>query len=149
MKRLLALIPGLVLAAVAVAQPDLPADVKKLQGVWVMTTAEKDGAKVAVDQVKASKITYKGMEVIVETPHQAKEPIKVKLTRVDSTKKPAEMDWVRENGPDAGKVMLAIYEFSDGDHYRICFGSGGKDRPTAFSTKEGSGHFLHEWKRAK
>jgi uncharacterized protein (TIGR03067 family) len=59
------------------------------------------------------------------------------------------MDWTRSNGPDAGKTMLAIYEFINDDEYRICFAPAGKERPKEFSTKAGSGHFLHTWKRLK
>jgi uncharacterized protein (TIGR03067 family) len=68
---------------------------------------------------------------------------------VDPSKKPAEMDWVRENGPGKEKTMMAIYEWLDGDTYRICFDPSGKERPKEFKSAPGSGYVLHTWKRAK
>ncbi len=137
---------GLLLAADK--DEDAKKDLKKLEGTWVMVSGEKDGEKVADENVKASKITWKGAEATIETPHQSKEPFKA-TTTLDPTKKPKEMDWVRSTGPDAGKPMHAIYEFIDEDTYRVCFAPAGKDRPKEFATKAGTGHMLHVWKRMK
>jgi uncharacterized protein (TIGR03067 family) len=127
---------------------DLAKEVSKFQGTWVMASGEKDGAKIDDELVKKNKIVWKGKKVELESPHQSKETIKA-TTVVDVTKNPKQMDWVRENGPDAGKTMYAIYEWIDPDLYRICFASAGKDRPKGFATKPGSGRFLHVWKRVK
>ena len=51
-------------------------------------------------------------------------------------------------GPTKGKTQLGIYEF-DGDTVRFCFGSPGKDRPSEFAAKEGSGNTLSVWRRDK
>ena len=150
MSRFMLLIPVAIALVGAEANQDQDQkELKKLEGTWVMVSGERDGAKIADEHVKKSKITWKGTVVIVETPHQSKEPIKGSVGGFDTTKKPAEMEWVRTNGPDAGKKMLAIYEFLDDDQYRICFAPAGKARPKEFSTKTGSGHLLHVWKRVK
>jgi hypothetical protein len=36
-----------------------------------------------------------------------------------------------------------------GDTHRVCFAAPGKPRPKAFESKEGSGHMLQTYKRAK
>lgn len=145
--RLFALLAVLFLLA-ADAKDDADKEMKKFEGNWVMTAGERDGQKLADEHVKASKIGWKGKEVTVVTPHQSKEPIKGACT-IDPTKSPKEMDWVRSAGPDAGKTFRAIYEFTGPDEYRICFAPAGQDRPKTFTTKAGSGHTLHSWKRVK
>lgn len=121
---------------------------KKLQGTWVMVSGEQDGAKIADEHIKKSKITWKGKEVFVDTPHQSKETIRGTV-KIDPTRQPREMEWTRSAGPGEGKTMRAIYEFIDDDHYRVCFAPPEKVRPKEFSTKPGSGHMLHVWKRMK
>ncbi len=125
-----------VLAVVAVAAPAAlgegkndPKEMKKLAGTWMLASGEMAGKPVADEHVKASRLTYAGEKISVATPHQSGEPIRATLTRVDPSKKPAEMDWVRDSGPGAGKPMLAIYEWLDDDTYRICFDPSGKGRP--------------------
>jgi hypothetical protein len=45
-------------------------------------------------------------------------------------------------------MLLGIYEL-DGDTVKFCFGGPGKERPTEFTTKEGSMRTLSVWKRDK
>ncbi|CAN5152224.1 hypothetical protein BH10PLA2_BH10PLA2_26140 [soil metagenome] len=146
---------GLVfLAALLVAGPALGRDddsakeLKKLEGVWIMVSGEKEGEKLADEVVKKNNITWKGKKIETISPHQSDEVIKA-TTKVDPAKSPKEMEWVRDSGPDSGKTMYAIYEWIDGDQYRVCFALGGKERPKEFATKAGSGHLLHVWKRVK
>jgi len=151
MRTTLAMLLVLPAAGLLLAADDKPdaKELKRLEGVWIMVAGEKDGQKLSEEHIKQSKITWKGKEVSVETPHQAKEPIKATMLKLDPSKKPAEMDWTRANGPDAGKPMFAIYEFIGDDQYRIIFAPAGKDRPKEFTTKAGSGHMMHTWQRAK
>ncbi len=128
---------------------DPAADLKKLEGTWVLVSGKKDGQPVAADHVSKSRVVWKGGEAVVETPHQATEPIKAKVTLVAGGAGPKRMDWTRANGPDAGKVMLAIYEFRGPDEYVIVFAPAGKDRPKDLDAKSGSGHTMHVWKRVK
>jgi uncharacterized protein (TIGR03067 family) len=139
-----------VLLGAAGAKDDVHKDeLKKFQGTWVMESGEKDGQKLAAEDAKKSKIIFKGKDCTVETPHQSKETIKAAVLKLEPGKKPKEISWKRSNGPDAGKEMLAIYEWIDNDQFRVCFAPAGKERPTEFGTKAGSGHFLHNWERVK
>ena len=125
------------------------ADLKQFAGTWVMVSGKRDGQALASDHVAKSRITWKGNEVAVDTPHQSKETIKAMVATLDPTKKPKEMDWTRAKGPDAGKKMLAIYEFAGPDEYRVVFAPAGKARPKDFDSKPGSHHHVHVWKRVK
>ena len=51
-------------------------ELKKLEGTWVLVSGERDGTKLSDEHVKTSKITWKGKDCVVESPHQSKEPIK-------------------------------------------------------------------------
>lgn len=122
---------------------------KKLAGTWTLSSGQVDGKAIPEDHVKASKITWVGDKATLTSPHQSKDPISAKITRFDPDKKPAEMDWVRDAGPNKEKKMLAIYEWVDADTYRICFDPACKERPKDFKAAAGSGHIVHIWKRAK
>ena len=136
--------------AAAQAQPQsVDAELQKFQGTWVMISAEMDGKKVHDTHVKQSRITFVGDKVEVITPHQHRDTIIASVVKLDLTKNPKEMHWVRTAGPNAGKTMIAIYEFEGPDQYKICFDPAGGAVPKEFGTKEGSGHIWHTWKRAK
>ena len=114
-----------------------------------MVSAEVDGKKVADEHVKQSKINFSDNKVTLNTPHQSKETMTGTITEFDPTKTPKVMHWVRDNGPNAGTTIIAVYEFDGDDQYRTCFDPSGKEPPREFFTKEGTGHICHTWKRAK
>lgn len=125
------------------------AELKKFQGSWVMVGAEMDGKKVNEKHVKNSQVTFSGDKVEVTTPHQHKDKIVSTITKLDPSKKPSEMQWVRSTEPNKGKIMTAIYEFEGPDQYKISFDPAVKETPKKFATKPGSGHIWHTWKRVK
>jgi len=124
-------------------------ELQLFQGTWVLISAEMSGKKVEDADVKQSRITFVGDKVELFTPHQHKETIVASLVKLDSTKNPKEMHWVRTAGPTAGTTMIAIYAFEGPDQYNISFDPEGLTVPKEFGTKEGSGHIRHTWKREK
>jgi len=120
---------------------------KKLAGKWVLVEAVVDGKKVPAEVVQKGHLVHRGDETTLVTPHQSGEPIKAK-SKLDPTTTPKRVDWVRSQGPGAGKTIQAIYEWDGDDKYRVCFDPSGKERPKEFVSKPGSGHILHVWKRA-
>ncbi len=71
--------------------------------------------------------------------------------QVDSTKKPKTIDekaGVATYKTNANKPQLGIYQL-DGDTLMFCAAAPGKDRPTEFASKEGSGYTLTILKRSK
>lgn len=124
-------------------------DLEKLQGTWVMVAGEWDGKKVKDEDAAKSKIIYEGEKITVVTPHQHNEPIIAELVKIDTTKSPKQMHFVRKNGPTAGKTIVAIYGFDGDDAYTFVFDPTGATMPKELAAKEKTGHIKHTWKRVK
>jgi len=137
------------MVAVQAQQQSVDAELQKFQGTWMMISAEMDGKKVHDTHVKKSRITFVDDKVEIITPHQHKEKIVATVAKLDVTKNPKEMHWIRATGPNAGKTVIAIYEFESPDQYKICFDPAGLAVPKKFGTKAGHGHVWHTWKRTK
>jgi uncharacterized protein (TIGR03067 family) len=128
---------------------DAPEAVKKemaqLEGNWSMVSGERDGQTLPDDIVKQAKRASKDGETTVSIGDQVF--LKAKFT-IDPTKKPKTIDYTVTEGDNKGKKMLGIYEL-DGDTVKFCFATPDKERPTDFTTKEGSERTLTVWKRDK
>ena len=90
------------IAAAQTQQQSVAAELQRFQGTWVMISAEMDGKKVHDAHVKQSRIMFVGDKVEVITPHQHKDTIVASIGKLDITKNPKEMHWVRSAGPNAG-----------------------------------------------
>jgi uncharacterized protein (TIGR03067 family) len=119
-------------------------EMKKQEGDWVLVSSFSDGKKLPAEVVKAMRRTIKGNKFTVT---RMGETVASGTFTVDPTKKPKTIDVKRATGPDKDKPMLGIYEL-DGDNYKVCFAPPGKERPTKFFSKAGTGHVLSVWKRA-
>jgi len=124
-------------------------ELEKFQGAWIMVSGEMDGKKAADEHVKQGKLVYEGNKLEVVVPNQTGETMVVDIVKIDPTKSPREMHFVRRNGPSAGKTLIGIYEFDGNDQYRFAFDPAGKVTLTEFVTKEGTGQVRNNWKRVK
>jgi uncharacterized protein (TIGR03067 family) len=120
-------------------------DVEKLQGDWVAVAYTIDGTSLPDDDVQAFFRTIKGNEYAVS---RYRKVIGRGTFKLDATKSPKTLDAIPANAPAGGKPILGIYSI-EGDRLKFCVAAPGKDRPTEFSAKEGSGHTLTEWEREK
>jgi uncharacterized protein (TIGR03067 family) len=120
-------------------------DLERLQGDWQAVSMTIDGMPLPDDDAQALFRTIKGKQYTVF--HFSKQLGRGTFT-IDASARPRRID-ARPDGP-AGKAgpMLGIYEIEDG-RFRICFAAAGKDRPTNFAAKKGSGHTLSVWEREK
>jgi uncharacterized protein (TIGR03067 family) len=141
---------GLVLVAADAPKKDVVKDeLAKLQGTWRLVAMEANGEKAPDEQVKnvVRKITGDKYEVTRDG-----KPAGKGTMAVDPTKSPKTVDAeATVPTPDGGTRTInisGIYEF-DGDTMKTCLADPGKERPTEFSTKEGSGHRLFVWKKEK
>jgi uncharacterized protein (TIGR03067 family) len=141
----LAVIAGLLLVAADDAADAVKKEMANLQGEWSMVSGEIDAQALPEDSVKVAKRSAKGDETTVTIGGTVF--MKAKYT-IDPAKKPKTIDYTMTDGPTKGKTQLGIYEL-DGDTVKFCFSSPGQDRPTDFTTKEGSGRTLSVWKRDK
>jgi uncharacterized protein (TIGR03067 family) len=139
---------GLSFAAEVVGK-DAKNELKKFQGTWVMVSGEMDGKKAADEHVSRSKIIYEGNKITVMVPNQTSEPIVAEIVKIDPTKNPKELHFVRKNGPSAGKTVIGIYEFEGNDQYKFAFDPAGVTTLKEFATKPGTGHVRNTWKRVK
>ncbi len=135
--------------AAEVGGEDAKNELKKLQGTWVMVSGEKDGKKAADEHVSGSKIVYEGNKLQVTVPNQTPETIIAEIVKIDPTKNPKEMHFIRKNGPNAGKTLIGIYEFEGDGQYKFAFDPSAAATLKEFITKDGTGHVRNTWKRVK
>ncbi len=140
------LILALFLAPVADTPENAAArrDMKNLEGVWVLVSGEEMGAKLPDKIVRTGRLIMAG----------DRHTLRIGDTTIDGTHKvnPSReikaMDVMCTQGPYAGKTLLGIYKLHD-DELTVCFAVPGRDRPTAFTTRSGTGSMLHVWRRLK
>jgi uncharacterized protein (TIGR03067 family) len=114
-----------------------------------MISGEHDGKQLSEDHIGRSKITYEGNKGILVVPQQHHETIIFDIVKLDPATNPKQFHFIRRNGPNAGKTVIGIYEFDGNDQYKFAFDPTGTATLKEFSTKEGTGHIRHSWKRAK
>lgn len=146
MKRTLGLlIPLVLLAADGPADEASRKDLECMQGDWAMESFVRDGDKLSDDDAQSLFRNVKGNDYTV---FLFDKPIGKGTFQIDATKKPKTIDSFPAGAPDKSKPIRGIYEL-DGDTLRVCYGAPGKDRPTEFASKPGSGHTLQVLKREK
>jgi uncharacterized protein (TIGR03067 family) len=115
---------------------------RDFEGIWQLVSAMTDGKPTPADVV--SKIHV----VIKDGKHSVyfKEGVLAHQIpfKVDTTRTPYE---TTDALPD-GKLIKGITKL-DADTLTSCVAKPGKERPTEFSSKPGSGHTLRVFKRAK
>lgn len=118
---------------------------KDLDGEWQLKSLTENGEQQAAGSGRnAVTATVKGEAVNVNeggTVHKS-------TCKADPSKTPRQLDFTPQDGDDKGKSVLAIYEVS-GDELKVCHAEPGKDRPTEFSAKKGSGWTLAVFTRVK
>lgn len=119
----------------------LAADLASFNGIWVIKSAEMNGADVAGGGFDAIVMTLKDGTYVYESNDAT---AKGKFT-VDFTKTPATMDVTEEEGQNVGRTIAAITELTP-DGWRAAYGFGGT-RPASFKTSDGDGVVLAGYKR--
>jgi uncharacterized protein (TIGR03067 family) len=120
-------------------------EMARLEGEWSMVSGEIDRQPMPPEFLKGARRVARGDETTVTINGQLF--IKARFT-IDPAKKPRTINYTMTGGPTKGKTQLGIYEL-DGDTVKFCFAAPGKERPTEFTTAEGSGRTLSVWKRDK
>ena len=121
----------------------LEGDLQRLQGDWTISSEIIDGQKQP-EEIRKTIMTYTGHHWV-----QRKDGAVVAegSSEFRPDTKPKQIDISPIGGPSAGKVAPGIYRLN-GDTYESCFVLPGKERPSEFSSKPGSGHFYVIFKRA-
>ncbi|MFO0850280.1 MAG: TIGR03067 domain-containing protein [Gemmataceae bacterium] len=96
-------------------------------GIWRVESMTQDGQAVPADRRTDEHIYWAD-----GTAERTKGEVILKATvTVDPTATPKSLDYALTSGPDAGKTVKCVYEFTDPDTLRIRY--GGVDRPTDFA----------------
>ena len=101
---------------------------KELAGTYRLVSAEKAGVPAPKD-VEKVKLTFKGDEMTIVLPDGEK---RAKI-QVDSTKKPAHIDIMPDEGPEKGKTFPGIYKLDKGE-LTLAYSEKG-DRPKDFKSE--------------
>jgi uncharacterized protein (TIGR03067 family) len=70
------------------------------------------------------------------------------IKKLDTSRKPRTIDTEQIVGEHRGKILQGIYELN-GDTLRVCLAPPGKERPTEFSARAGSGNSLAVYRRER
>ena len=149
---LLALLAAAVIAGAGLwAADDTPSvaakqELKKLEGTWRVSAMERDGQKVPEADFKDLRAIVQGTTY---TQKKGTETVEKGTFRIDVSRKPYGITITPTQGEDKGKKMQGIYEIESADTIRVCGAAPGKERPTDFSAKTGSGRTLVTYKRVQ
>lgn len=138
----LAGLPGAWAGGDGKADPEPDPDLRKLQGRWRLTRHEVAG--VEDTQGVVWEMVVKGDQYTLT----ADGTVTTGTIKLDSSKKPKQLEYTAENDDDTSSTYVGVYEL-DGDTYRTCDVQKGKDeRPTEFKTKAKTGQ-VAVWKKVK
>jgi uncharacterized protein (TIGR03067 family) len=120
-------------------------DVKPPDGVWKPVAATLGGQPVppALLDTITLKLAGDSYEAIVgDQPDKG-------TAKLDTSVSPHRMSITSVDGPNRGKIFLAIYEITDADNFRVCYDLSGKQYPTEFKSTEGTQLYLVSYTRKK
>jgi uncharacterized protein (TIGR03067 family) len=145
----LAALAALALLALPLAADDKDDVVKKemkaLEGNWELVSAVQDGDVATLPKDGSLQAIIKGDHITFQA---GKTVVLTAAFTLDPAATPKALNLVPSDGDQKGKSMPAIYELK-GDEFKLCRADPGKDRPTDFTAKAGSGRFLAVYKRVK
>jgi uncharacterized protein (TIGR03067 family) len=121
------------------------AELTKLNGTWEVVSYVRAGVEVDPDELE-KRVTFKNGEY---TWGNGDEP-DGKIVTIDPSKKPKEVDYTPNDGPNKDKKQRAIYQL-DGDTFTDCFDGENPDaeRPKEFKSTKENGLTLVKYKRVK
>ncbi|GEM_PF-1824245 len=120
---------------------DLQIWADNLQGAYSLTSGELKGKTLSAETINGASI------IIDKNSYNVKfgETTIIGTQKLSPGKLPKEIDAMGTVGPNKG-LTLGIYKFENGV-FTVCFAPLGKDRPKEFTSKSGTGEFMHIWKK--
>jgi len=130
---------GCLLAADAPKDDPAKKEQTQLQGAWIVVSAERGGK--ALDELKDSRVKVEGDKLTITVASKKKE--ETARFKLNPTTKPKQIDIL-----EGQTAALGIYSL-EGDTLTICWTKGGKERPTALTTKDQPTWMMVVFKREK
>lgn len=111
-------------------------DLEALQGCWEQVALEVDGLARPDDDLSpaGSTTVFIGNKFLVRAADGGQ--LLEGIFKLDAAANPKQVDWIDTVGPDAGKVLPAIYKL-EGDRFVFVAGDADAPRPTRFCTGPG------------
>jgi RNA polymerase sigma factor (sigma-70 family) len=128
--------------AVADDKAKVEAELKKLQGTWLIVAFERTGVKQE-GKGNEEQIKIEGESFSLWHGGHLEEKGAIRL---DPARSPMELDLQFQEGKHEGKTDLAIYAW-DGANLKLCWVGGGDKHPADFTTKPGDNRILLVLKR--
>ena len=117
---------------------------RSMEGIWEFRSLEVDGSAMPGSMLANSRLLIDGDRFRMESPEANYEGI----FTIDVEQAPQHIDIDFVEGPEVGNRCRGIFQL-DGDHFTICLGLVGAQRPERFETSRGSGHALEELVRVE
>lgn len=138
-KRFL-LMACLLAGTATVRAADIP--LSAFDGTWVIDSAEMNGDAVPSDFVSSVSLEISGGKYTFKSSDSTARG----SFKLDSSHTPVWMSLHEDEGPNAGRDILAITELTPAG-WRACYAFQDGPRPAAFKTAADTGHFLANFKR--
>jgi uncharacterized protein (TIGR03067 family) len=126
------------------AEKDADEGVKKeltaLKGDWKIASRAENGNETPLETIKDRVITFEDGKYVLR---DGNEIIAEATFKINPSKDPKWFDLTFK-----GKTQLGIYKI-EGDTVRFCIAAVDAERPTDFTSKEGSGRVLTAYKKQK
>lgn len=138
---------ALIFAAGLLLAADAPkaTDHERIQGEWKIVAVVQNGKETTPADSEKSRIRFTADKTIVsegDEKHQG-------TYKLDPDRKPSTIAVTQDDGPNKGKKGSGIYQLS-GDTLTLCLTlEKGKDPPSDFTAKAGSGRVLLTLERIK
>jgi uncharacterized protein (TIGR03067 family) len=136
---------GWLIAADAPEDSAVKREKEQLQGAWQVVAGEVGGAKPPADELRREKLVIKGDQWTYQW-SKIREPEQAAY-ELDPAKSPPAIDLRITSGDKKGKTLPGIYTV-EGDTLKVCYDRTGKERPTAFETRN-TQRVLIVFKRAR
>jgi len=131
---------GFLVALALTACSSIPTTSSRLVGQWEPVSAELGGQELPVTSFGGAilRLTADTYDFAGDKGTYA----------VLSTSPPAKMDIHGQEGPNAGRAIQAIYELT-GEQLTVCYQLGAGERPSDFTSAQGSQILLVRYKRVR
>jgi uncharacterized protein (TIGR03067 family) len=117
-------------------------NLERWQGTFELVSMVNDGSVAPAEELKKRKLSVKGNQYLfVNGDARERGTYKFNLE-----KEPREVDIIVGDGPDKGKVYLAIFDAND-QRIELCFQNDNKKRPALAVATPGSGNTVEVWRR--